>query len=301
MCFAFCACYDPALFQHPLVITTGYNMADLSASNFPDLLEQASFSAPAPHALDFPGIRGCMDELGFVRVRGLFSHQEIRALLNRVQKNFNPSLDRKHDADDAEALRNPLQKVVVGGLTGINNCARLIRTFFLPLSGPDLYGSHDIFRRLARFRNLLCNEPENFAIDQDERGLWTASRIHHYPRGGGFMAEHSDFGTAVAAADAGFDRFAQVILIISQKGLDFHTGGAFIRRGNDRFFYEDACVSGDIVVYDGRIRHGVADIDAHEPFQFDSIQGRLVGFATLYKRFTKTNTEYKELLKGYAG
>jgi hypothetical protein len=276
-------------------------MADISASQLPEMLQKASLVASSPTEVDFKAIRSCMDEFGFARVSGLYSNQEIRELLDRVRARFNPRLDQKHDASDAEALRNPLQKVVVGGITGINSCARLIRTFMLPLTGPDLFGSHEIFKRLARFRNLLCGEPENFAVDGDEKGLWTASRIHHYVRGGGFMAEHSDFGTAVAAAEAGFDRFAQVILIISQKGLDFHSGGAFIRRGDDRFFYEDACQSGDVVIYDGRIRHGVADIDGNLPFDFTSIEGRLVGFATLYKRFTNTDSQYRELLKGYTG
>lgn len=276
-------------------------MADIAATDLPGLLEQASVYASSPAEVDFAAVRRHMDQFGFSRVRGLYSCNEIRDLLDRVRSRFDPQLDRKHDASDAEALRNPLQKVVVGGISGINSCARLIRTFFLPLTGPDLFGSHEIFKRLARFRNLLCGEPENFAVDGDEKGLWTASRIHHYVRGGGFMAEHSDFGTAVAAAEAGFERFAQVILIISQKGLDFHSGGAFIRKGEDRFFYEDGCQSGDVVIYDGRIRHGVADIDGHLPFEFSSIEGRLVGFATLYKRFTNTNTQYKELLKGYTG
>jgi hypothetical protein len=56
-----------------------------------------------------------------------------------------------------------------------------------------------------------------------------------------------------------------------------------------------------VVIYDGRIRHGVADIDGNLPFDFTSIEGRLVGFATLYKRFTNTDSQYRELLKGYTG
>ena len=276
-------------------------MADIHAQQLPELLQKATFHQSQLSQLDFPAIRNCLDEHGFVRISGIFPNTEARALLGRVEQNFNPDLDRKHDPSDADALRKPLQKLVVGGTSGINSCARLMRTFFLPLDGPDIYLSHQIFRKLAQFRNLLCGEEIDFAVNGDERGLWTASRIHHYPTGGGFMAEHSDFGTAVAASEAGLNRFAQVILILSQKGVDFHTGGAFIRRGDDRFFYEDGCQSGDIVVYDGRIRHGVVDIDGNLPFSLRQLKGRLVGFATLYKRFSQTNAEYSKLLVGYNG
>lgn len=272
-----------------------------ATTKHPNLLDAATITASNIESIDFEASRATLDEFGFLRVQGIFSPDEIRALLHRIRQNFDHTLDKKHDPADTEALRNPLQKVVVGGINGVNNCARLLRMFYLPLTSADPFQSHHIFRRLARFRNLLYGEHPDFAIDHDENGLWTASRIQHYPRGGGFMAEHIDFGTAAAAANAGFERYAQVILLISQKGLDFHSGGAFIKRNDERLFYEDGCESGDIVVYDGRIRHGVADIDEQLPFDFNSINGRLVGFVTLYKRFTQPQNQYRELMSGYTG
>jgi hypothetical protein len=243
-----------------------------ATTKHPNLLDAATITASNIESIDFEASRATLDEFGFLRVQGIFSPDEIRALLHRIRQNFDHTLDKKHDPADTEALRNPLQKVVVGGINGVNNCARLLRMFYLPLTSADPFQSHHIFRRLARFRNLLYGEHPDFAIDHDENGLWTASRIQHYPRGGGFMAEHIDFGTAAAAANAGFERYAQVILLISQKGLDFHSGGAFIKRNDEQL-----------------------------PFDFNSINGRLVGFVTLYKRFTQPQNQYRELMSGYTG
>ena len=41
---------------------------------------------------------------------------------------------------------------------------------------------------------------------------------------------------------------------------------------------------GDIVVYDGRTVHGVEDIDPKEALDMSTINGRVAGFATLFKK-----------------
>ncbi|MGV2336395.1 MAG UNVERIFIED_CONTAM: hypothetical protein LVR18_20560 [Planctomycetaceae bacterium] len=51
-------------------------MADIAASDLPEVLEKASLSAPSPADVDFNAIRRCMDDFGFARVSGLFSSRK---------------------------------------------------------------------------------------------------------------------------------------------------------------------------------------------------------------------------------
>lgn len=116
-----------------------------------------------------------------------------------------------------------------------------------------------------------------------EDGAWTCPMIAHYPRGGGFMAQHRDGRAHTNAIELGMDRFVQVLLIMSEKGKDFQTGGAYIVKDNERLYYEDECRIGDIVMYDGRNQHGVEEIDTLEPLDLNSPEGRYVAMVPLFK------------------
>jgi hypothetical protein len=250
-------------------------------------------------AVTIAEIRRVLAEHTFARVTGLFAPEAIQAARARIRQKFNSSNDRKHDPRDADALLRNFQKLVIGGTHGVNSVPRFVRMFYNPLMDEDIFGMHDIFRNLVRFRNLLYGLPADFTLSGIENGMWSATRIQHYPRGGGFMAPHSDTGTATVSRDAGLAGYVQVILIMSRKGIDFHTGGAYIDGiGGERFFFESDCNLGDVVIYDGRVNHGVEEVDALEPLDMSSIEGRLVGMATLFKHFQMaSDEEYKSLMK----
>ena len=64
----------------------------------------------------------------------------------------------------------------------------------------------------------------------------------------------------------------------------------------ERYFYEDDCDLGDIVIYDGRIKHGVEEIDYLEPLDTASCEGRYVAMANLFKYFdSNVDVEYAKL------
>jgi hypothetical protein len=244
-------------------------------------------------------IRGVLAEHTFARVTGLFDPEAIQAARERIRAKFSSGNDRKHDPRDADALLRNFQKLVVGGTQGVNSVPRFVRMFYNPLMDEDIFGMHDTFRNLVRFRNLLYGLQADFTLSGIEQDMWSATRIQHYPRGGGFMAPHSDVGTATVSRDAGLAGYVQVILIMSRKGVDFQTGGAYIDViGGERLFFESYCNLGDVVIYDGRVNHGVEDIDALEPLDMSSLDGRLVAMATLFKHFkTRSNEEYQSLMK----
>lgn len=229
----------------------------------------------------------------FACVRGLFSAEEMLSARERVRDRFDSKNDRKHDPKDANAIRANFQKLVVGGTKSVTGIPRFLRMFYNPTFDEDIYGMHDIFRRLIQFRNLLYSLPLNFTVHGVENDHWTASRINHYPRGGGFMAAHTDteFGTATVSTDLGLKQYVQLLLLMTKKGVDYHEGGAYIDVGGKRYFFESECELGDIVIYDGRVKHGVEEIDPMEPLDLSSFAGRHVAMVTLFKRFSTESSE----------
>jgi len=79
--------------------------------------------------------------------------------------------------------------------------------------------------------------------------------------------------------------FFQTILVMSKKGEDFESGGAFINDSDEkRLNIDDSVELGDIVIYNGQTFHGVEDIDPHRKLSLNTINGRLAGFVSLYKK-----------------
>lgn len=249
--------------------------------------------------IPFDEIRNVVKEHTFARVKGLFTSEEILEANSRIKKVFEETEDVKHDPRDVDRMQFNMQKLTVGGTAGPSNVPRFLRMYYNPLSDKDIYGMREIFQKLTRFRNGFYNVDPDFTINGIEDGYWTNARINHYPKGGGFMAAHRDVGSAVLAEDLGFDSYLQILMIMSEKGKDFHTGGAFIdlKNNGERYYYEDDCSLGDVMLYDGRIIHGVEDVDSMEMLDLKSFDGRRVAFVTLLKHFqAQGNEEHLALL-----
>ena len=85
-----------------------------------------------------------------------------------------------------------------------------------------------------------------------------------------------------AANEAGLGYF-QLLLQLTEKGVDFEDGGAYVDVGDERLLYEGSCQTGDVIVYDGRSIHGVADIDPLKPLDLQRFTGRAVALASLFR------------------
>lgn len=261
-------------------------------------ITDATVRATDLDTVPYDKLRTLLQTHTFARITGLFSQDEVLAAREKVRARFDVKNDRKHDPKDADAIRRNFQKLIVGGTRGVNFCPRFLRMFYNPTFDEDIFGMHAIFRRLIQFRNLLYKLAKDFTVNGTENGMWTASRINHYPRGGGFMAPHTDTGTNSVAMDMGMERYVQLLLLMTKKGVDYHEGGAYIDVEGQRYLFEDECEIGDVVIYDGRVNHGVEEIDPMEPLDMASFAGRHVALVTLFKHFTKdTEAEYKALMK----
>lgn len=231
--------------------------------------------------LDVNLIRNNLDRDTYAIVRGISDPLEVVALRKKIQSNLDCKNDIKHDPRDLASAKENIQKLIVGGST--SGSPRLIRKYYNPLFNEDLFSAHGILKRLVEFRNLIYGKSREFATYSVDEGAWSCPMIAHYPRGGGFMAQHRDARAHTNAIEFGMDRFVQVLLIMSEKGKDFKTGGAYIVKDGERIYYEDECKIGDIVMYDGRNLHGVEEIDTLEPLDLNSPEGRYVAMAPLFK------------------
>lgn len=253
-----------------------------------ELLAQTTFEIDRPADLDREAVLHALAKFSLARIRGVIDHEAIVRARQRIAEHFSAERDRSSLGEDPQELKGNFQKLSIGGAQGYGVYRpRCLRTLYNPIWAEDIYGMRESFKMLARVRNVIYGLDEHFAIEGIERGMWTAARIHHYPRGGGFLVSHRDNVVPIVMKRQGFDSFYQPIMVLSRPGIDFEQGGGFVEVDGERYFFESECQYGDIIIYDGRTVHGVADIDPHLPFRQDSIEGRLAAFATLYKDMQK--------------
>ena len=243
--------------------------------------------------IDVHELRKIITLHGFCIIRGLFSRSDIRKRLHVLTKKFNQKLDIVHNPKDLKLAEINIQKLIVGGsLTG---SPRLVRKFYNKIGNADYLGMQDVFSALIRIRNKLLGSRIPALLDDNDIA-WTCPMIAHYPPGGGFMATHRDIGAKNIYSKLGITNFFQLVLVISEMGQDFNSGGSYIHKENGELIQvEKHCRSGDILVYPVSTPHGVEEIDTHKLLELESSFGRYVAMVPL---FLKLDT-LDQLLKAY--
>lgn len=224
-----------------------------------------------------------MNEYSMAAIRGLVSPEQVAEALKKIKAGFRPEKDLPPQGVDPAIVQTNCQKLTItGAIVRNNGTPRAVRTFFNPIWAEDVYGMRPIFEKMAAVRNYLTDQPMRFATDKIENGVWTAARVHHYPKGGGFFAAHTDWVTEDVANQNGLP-FYQLVLVMSKKGKDFQHGGGFVDLNGKRRYIEQEFEVGDVAIYDGRTQHGVEDIDPFDRFDSHSSDGRYAAFVTLFK------------------
>jgi hypothetical protein len=158
--------------------------------------------------------------------------------------------------------------------------AQLLQTTYFHEQAPGYPGLRSLFAMVIALRNQLMRVATDFGSDAARDGYWNACRVHHYPRGGGFMMNHCDTYFPIKLGDL---PFYQVMAPLSVKGRDFSEGGGtLVTRQGERVNTDEIAGFGAIIVFDGRIQHGVDDVDPPAIMNFDREDGRLAAFANLY-------------------
>ena len=203
--------------------------------------------------------------------------QSMLALeLNSQAKSFLPT----------DLLKNAWRKTAVGSGNGLGEkYSQVLQTTYMPLKNlEEFQGLNYCFNQAIQTRNQLTDMPKNFGSENSLQpgAYWNASRIHHYPSGGGHMAEHKDTHFPAILGKSNIP-FIQVAILLSNRNIDFSSGGGFIvDRDGQKFFFEDESSIGSIVIFDGSLKHGVEDIDPHLILDWQSSKGRIALFSNLY-------------------
>ncbi len=181
----------------------------------------------------------------------------------------------------SDLAAGPWRKYTIGSRNGVGESyAQLLQTMYFDANQRSGTSLSELFAIIIELRNHLMRVAPDFGNDPARDGFWNACRVHHYPRGGGFMMTHCDTYFPVQLGDL---PFYQVMVPLSVKGEDFSEGGGvLVTRQGERLNTDDIAGLGSIVVFDGRIQHGVDDVDPQAVMNFDDARGRLAVFANLY-------------------
>ena len=129
----------------------------------------------------------------------------------------------------------------------------------------------DTFKQIFQIKNFLAGDNPDCKMNNiPSDGVLPRINFHHYPKGGGYQAEHIDpsFESAII----------QTIIIASQKKLDFMEGGIFLRkkRRGKKYYLDDYLNIGDLLIADPAIPHGVDPIDPDQKYSTDTNDGRWI-------------------------
>ena len=183
----------------------------------------------------------------------------------------------------SQLKKSPWRKLAIGSKIGSGESyAQLLQTTYFYQNDLNYPNLSKLFNEIVAIRNLLTNLPCDYGLNFNKDDFWNACRVHHYPQGGGHMAVHQD--TLFPSLLKDFEiPFIQILIPLSRRGIDFHSGGGYIIKNNKKYFFERQYNIGSIIIFDGSIFHGVDDIDLDKLINFDSKKGRIAIFVNLYK------------------
>ncbi len=218
---------------------------------------------------------------GFTSIRGLIDSKEIASCLAKVKEYANGSKHLGSSGVSPAQIRTNMSKWSIGGQsTSQSGLPRFMLTIYNPLFEEDKFGLHKHFETLIALRDSLAGRP----VQSDEilrPARFNACRLQLYPAGGGFMGAHTD-SRAAENLQEGSGPYIQLVMLLTEKGSDYHQGGAFVTKDGQAIDTEQGSQAGDILVYDGSTMHGVSDIDPTSPLETASLGGRVVALATIY-------------------
>ena len=198
------------------------------------------------------------------------------------QSKLNPT---RQSFDFRTLALKPWRKLAIGSRIGLGDpYAQNLQSSYFSANDACFPNLGRMFQVMLSVRDRLMRITKpNFGEDPETDRFWNACRIHHYPRGGGFMAKHRDTHFPHLIKEQLNKPFYQVSVLLSRKGEDFVSGGGFVEdRQGSTIDLEEVAGFGAMVVFDGRTAHGVDDVDLDQVIDFASPSGRLAAFVNLY-------------------
>lgn len=255
--------------------------------NGKDYIDTISFNFSSLDKLNIRKIKECCEKYNLAVVKNFVPIEEIDNFKKKINSRFSRKFDEIRQDNEYHKVAENFQRLCVG--YGINHSngkidnARLMRVIYNPIFKENIFDLHDVYKKMIIFRNKLYDVKDNFCLTEPEGGVFSCSRIHQFPKGGGFLALHKDKDGIRTSQNADLKTFMHPLLIVDQKGKDFNTGGGIVRYDNEIIFYEDHLKPGDIAIYNGRSEHGVYNVDYEENLDLETFNGRSSVLVSLFK------------------
>ena len=115
-----------------------------------------------------------LDEHQFCIIRGLVKPAELQKGMALLHAYVEETDDRACTGERPDEVRDYFMKMSIGqgNHSGHDiNRGRFMRTVYLPLDKSDKFNLVDIFKDVARVRNLLMSKNLDFAVDEAQEGL----------------------------------------------------------------------------------------------------------------------------------
>lgn len=180
--------------------------------------------------------------------------------------------------------REPWRKLAIGSSNGLGESyAQNLQSIYFDANDANYPALGSLFGQMILIRNKLMGVAPSFGSNPELDRFWNACRVHHYPRGGGFMATHRDTHFPKVISTQITKPFYQICVLLSRKNTDFFTGGGVIYDNNkEKIDLEEKGGFGSLILFDGRTYHGVEDVDLDQIIDFSRSDGRLAAFVNLY-------------------
>ena len=131
----------------------------------------------------------------------------------------------------------------------------------------DCFSLFELTKPLFQLKNLLSGlDADSFLSKVPEKGFTARLSFQFYPAGCGMLSKHRD--------PVDIHQICLPILVMSSKGSDFLTGGAFVELPKGKVYLEDIAQPGDVVFFKATLPHGVDTIDPKSEREWLSFKGR---------------------------
>ena len=125
---------------------------------------------------------------------------------------------------------------------------------------------------LNLLRNSIAGLDKNYTFYNHDKGFLSQPAVLHYPVGGGYMSAH---------VDPEEPQKVEMVLSLSERGVDFQDGGLSIFVDNEWQDVEQFIKFGDICMFRPDIPHRVNPIDPNVSLDWHDSRGRWTAFSPI--------------------
>ena len=185
-------------------------------------IDNVSFEYSNIDNLNIKDVIRCCEDYNLAVIKNFISVDEMNHSKKKIKQIFSINSDSIRQDNEYHKVAENYQRLCVGygtspGTGEIRN-SRLMRVLYNPIFKENIFDLHDVYRRMIVFRNRLYGVKDNFCLNEPEAGVFSCSRIHQFPKGGGFLALHKDRDGIRTSNNADLKTFLHPLLIMDQKG-----------------------------------------------------------------------------------